>query len=519
MTAQYRRLFSGLITFTLIAALIPWAISILRTPLHSDLVWLYEGFARLISGQTMSEFIFEPNPPLSLFTYAIPYGLSSLTGLPSYLSIFVYVMGLLGAAAVIIQYLIKKMTGTDSFAPFLVTAAFVVSQSIMTTALFGERDHLIAIALVPFVLAQYALTKGIAIPKKLQWPLFLIGALVIMLKPHHGLIPFFMIVHRILHQKNMRVLRDVDFLSLTFMVLAYGVLLFFFFTDYRTIIFPDVVRLYLSSPGFNILKQTGLLLAPGLIVLLGAYCLRYKIRHGEIALLLAICAVASLIPFVVQGKGFFYHLFPALGFFVPAAFLVLAGLLEKEIGNMRLTLCFTMAALLGISYTIFPVNMKLPDYKAYRAMPLTKIVTDNCRGIPDCSFMMFNDTMGITHETAYVTGLTHGSRFPSYWFLPELRRMDYKKPGSASMLRAGYATRIAEDLERYKPQTLIIGRFDVQGASFFDFAAYWAVSRPFRDAWEQYEHAGTIEIANADYYPGTTAAEDNPVTYDLYRRR
>ena len=519
MPAQIiHRLFPAFITLTLIAILIPWAVSVLRTPLHSDLVWLYEGFVRLMSGQAMAQSIFEPNPPLSLFTYAIPYGLSALTGLPSYITIFVYVMAMLGAAAVVVKYVVTKITGPNSFAPLLVTSAFVISQSIMTTSLYGERDHLIAIALVPFVLMQYALTKGLVIPQKLQWPIFLIGAVVILLKPHHGLIPFFMIIHRMLRQNNLRFLHDADFLSLAFVTLTYVVLLFFCFVDYRVIIFPDVLRLYLPNHRADILKQTGILLIPGVIVLAVARLMRYKIRHSELTMLLAICALACLIPYVVQGKGFFYHLFPALGFFIPAAFMLLAGLLEKEIGNMRLTLTFMLAALLGLSYTIFPLNLNLPDYKAYRAMPLTKIVTDNCRGVPDCSFMMFNDTMGIIHETAYVTGLTHGSRFPSYWFLPEMRRMDYKKPGSASMLRAGYATRIAEDLEHYKPQTLVIGRFDVHDNAFFDFAAYWAVSKLFRDAWEKYEHVGTIEISYADYYPGTIAAQEKPVTYDLYRR-
>ncbi len=126
-----RRLFPAFITIALIAALVPWAVSILRTPLHSDLVWLYEGFVRLISGQTMAESIFEPNPPLSLFTYAVPYGISALTGLAPHITIFVYVMTLLAMAAAVVKYVVTKITGSESFAPFLVTAAFVISQSIV----------------------------------------------------------------------------------------------------------------------------------------------------------------------------------------------------------------------------------------------------------------------------------------------------------------------------------------------------------------------------------------------------
>lgn len=514
-----RPIFSVLATAILIAALIPWAVSILRTPLHSDLVWLYEGFARLMAGQSMAESIFEPNPPLSLFTYALPYMLSAVTGLPSFITIFAYVMTLLAMSALVVKYVVEKITGADSFAPFLVMAAFVVSQSIMTTAMMGERDHLIGIALVPFVLMQYALTRGIVIPRKLQWAVFLIGAVIILLKPHHGLIPFCMIVHRMVVQRNLRVLRDADFISLAVMVLAYGALLFFAFADYRTIIFPDVVQLYLTNYDPDIFKTIGFLIIPGIVVLGCAHILQHKISYAGLIIFLSFCACASLIPYAVQAKGFFYHLFPAFGFFTPAAFLLLACVLEKEVKASRVVTILTTAALIGIAYAVFPLNLKLPTYDDYRVMPLTRTITDNCRGVENCSFMMFNDTMGITQETAYVTGFTHASRFPSFWFLPEMRRMDFRVPGSAATLHAAYADRVGEDLARYKPQTLIIGRFDVRDNAFFDFAAYWAVSKKFRAEWEHYEHTGMMNIAYSDYYPGTIAAQDKSVAYDIYRRR
>ena len=389
----------------------------------------------------------------------------------------------------------------------------------MTTAMFGERDHLIGIALVPFVLMQYALTKNMIIPKKIQWSVFLIGALIILLKPHHGLIPFCMIVHRLIVQKNLRVFRDADFIALTVTVLSYVALLFLAFTDYRTVIFPDVVKLYLSKINPDTFKITGFLIIPGIVVLGIAHILRHKIRYADLIIFLSLCACASLIPYAVQAKGFFYHLFPAFGFFIPAAFLLLAAVLEKEIKATRMITVLTMAALIGMAYTIFPLNLKLPTYADYRVMPLTRTITDNCRGVENCSFLMFNDTMGITQETAYVTGFTHASRFPSFWFLPEMRRMDYKVPGSAAKLHAAYAERVGEDLERYKPQTLVIGRFDVRDNSFFDFAAYWAVSKKFRAEWENYQHTGMMNIAYSDYYPGTIAANDKSVAYDVYRRR
>ncbi len=519
MPLNLSRLLPALIILVLCTALLPWAVSVLRTPLHSDLVWLYEGFVRLASGQHMADSIFEPNPPLSLFTYALPFYLTALTGLPSWVTIFVYVMGMLVLGACVVRYAVARIAVTDSYTPWLVMAAYVISQSVMTTTIYGERDHLIGIVLLPFVLLQYLLNRDISVPKKLQWPVFLIGAVFILLKPHHGLIPFFMIVWRMMQKKNLRFMRDADFQALTIAVLAYGALLCFGFADYRQIIFPDVVRFYLSNVSPDIIKHTAMLLIPGFVVLALSHVLRYRIHHGALVSFLALCAILSLIPYYVQGKGFFYHLFPAFAFFSPAFFLLLTGLLEREAKNIRAAFLLSLTALIGISYAIFPLNMALPTYRDYQDKPLTKAIVENCEGAQDCRFFMFNDTMGIIHETAYVTGYTHASRFPSFWFLPKMIEMEQGMSGSADTARLAYAARVAEDLARYQPQTLVIGRFPVKGKEFFDFAAWWAVSDMFRAEWEKYEHTGTLDIAYSDYYFGTTAANDKAITYDIYRRR
>lgn len=498
-------------------ALFPWAHGLLRTPLHSDLVWLYEAFARWVGGGSMSQTIFEPNPPLSLFTYALPYALSSLTGIEAHYSIFIFVMTVLALSALASGYAVMKIARGDQTATVLIVSAIILSQTLMTNALYGERDHLVALGLIPFVLFQYGLNRGFNIPARWLWPVFMIGALLILLKPHHGLIPFLLVLDGIRRNKSLRGLLRADTVSLTVAVLSYAALLYFVFPDYMTIIFPDVWQLYLSQREEGLFKIAGLLCVPAGIILFLAIRLRYRIRHADLAILLAAAALLSLVPYYVQGKGFYYHLFPVTGFFVPALSLLLSEWLAYESKHRAVAAGLSVMALTGLVLAIFPVNKALPDYRAYRDMPLTQLVSATCEGKKACSFFMFNDSMGIVHETAYVTGVTHGSRFPSFWFLPEMLEQDRFYLGNSEILRLSYGRRIAEDLERYEPSILFIGRFPVPGQDFFDFGAYWAVSDSFRAAWERYRHDGTIEISYGDYYPGTMVKDLPPITYDVYR--
>ncbi len=515
-----RRLFPALMISMLLVALLPWAFSVLRTPPTSDLIWLYEAFTRLMNGQRLTDAIFEPNPPLSLFTYAVPYFLVQITDWSPTTSIFVYVTIMLASGAAVVKYTATRILPADYYAPWLITFTYVVSQTIMTVSMYGERDHLIGIVLVPFVLMQYALLKGKTIPVALQWSMFLVGALVILLKPHHGLIPFCMIVWRMAQRKDLSVIKDADFLSLSTMVLGYMALLFWGFGDYRTIIFPDVLALYLTDHIDDIGQQAFSLAIPGVLLGGAAYILRRHISDSALIMFLSACALASLVPYLVQGKGFFYHLFPAFGFFTPAFFLMMAAILQREIRSARMAFLLSSVSALCMAYAIFPPNMKLPTYAAYQEKPLTKIITENCHAVQDCSFFMFNDSMGIIHEISYVTGFIHASRFPSFWFLPKIVSKEQDGADTATILRLAYAARIAQDLEVYKPRTLIIGRFKnlYDDGRVFDFAAYWGVSSDFRAQWNAYAHTGTLDIANSDFHPVSASTDRDIVTYDIYRR-
>lgn len=501
-------------------ALVPWAYSLWRTPPHSDLLWLYEAFARWMWGLDMADHIFEPNPPLSLFTYAPVYFASALTGLPVGFGLLAYVLLLVGLSAWAIHIIMIRLLGNDSVLYAVpVVICFILSQTMATLALYGERDQIVALGLIPFVLLQYAGMKGHKFARGFERTIWMLGTFCILLKPHYGLLPAALIASRIWMARDIRAAFKNDFFFLVGGVGLYALLLLFVFRDYIVTIFPDVVRFYLPDREAHLGKACLAFALPLLAVLV---FIHKKMPAGIVATLAQLLlggALLGLVPYYVQGKGFYYHLLPSLSFLFMALGLVASFYLKHEVKKEHTISYLVLGAGLVLGFLFFPLNFKLPDSKAYQTFPLTAEIEKSCTGQPSCSFMMFNDNMGIVHETAYVTGYIHASRFPAYWFLPRLLDLKTSNPAAFEKSKASYAERVADDLSYYKPRLLVIGRFRIEGDDFFDFPSFWEGNTRFDEEWVHYEHQGALTLSYETYYPDTLAASEIPVTYDLYRRR
>ncbi|MBU0799383.1 MAG: hypothetical protein KKA05_00115 [Alphaproteobacteria bacterium] len=134
---------------------------------------------------------------------------------------------------------------------------------------------------------------------------------------------------------------------------------------------------------------------------------------------------------------------------------------------------------------------------------------------------MFNNNIGIMHNTALYADRPHGSRFASFWFLPGiLHKIETNAPDGATACTT-YSQMLATDFDKYKPQLLFIGRFALKKDSpeIFDFGAFFAADPTFAAQWRKYNKTGTITTTNADYYAGTALDNDNPIIFDIYERQ
>jgi hypothetical protein len=335
----------SLVFWVLFAILIlPWGWIQAQQAVHSDLLWLTEAFTRLMEGYKVSEFVYETNPPMNIFTYAIPVLLAKLTGIPVHYLLFVYTSGLIFLSATAISAILKRWPFLQQRDVLIAVAFMIIVNTLITGTQFGERDQYTGLALVPFTLMQLAITYRLPYPKALKWPVFLAGAVFILLKPHHGLIPTMLLVHRMIVQKRWLIIKDADFISLAVMTLLYIGMTCFFFQDFITVILPDVVELYFGMQDMRSTTTFALVIIYTIMVIgFFPFMIRIDQRHRSLILFFLSCAILSIIPFYVQGMSFKYHLFPAYTFTACGLGMTALGLISKILkGNAGLFLTLVL---------------------------------------------------------------------------------------------------------------------------------------------------------------------------------
>ncbi len=491
------------------------------------MLWLYESMTRIFHGGTMSDVAFETNPPLSLILYTIPVLLKEYAGLPFHITGIAQSFVVLLAGGLMLAQALKNFTFLDDSKRTILLVGFALINTVCSSIVFGERDHLIGIILPAFVLLQLSLTFNLGPTRPMHWLYFFLGAFIILLKPHYGLIPGLLLLHRVIIRKNLTALRDPDFIALTTMTLAYAATVWFFFRDYLTVILPDVLSYYVpGETGFDAVQGMGAFVAVGIALAFAAYFLIKDRSERNQYFYFIGCGLLCLIPVIVQGKWLPYHYLPSAVFFGTIAPRFLYGFLQKEFNKDSIALIMTAAAFTGLSYLAAPIDVNHARHNNYADLPLPRAITSYTDESPHKSFYLFNSDISLAQELSYYTGLKHASRFPSLWFLPALYYYDEQR--QAGTLSAEETTRLdkqinhyaemmSEDIERDKPAIIAL----IDPAYFsnnIDPTEFFKGNVAFREMWKHYKRIGEIEILDSDYY-GRAVKDTRPKIFNLYERQ
>ncbi len=493
-------------------ALYTWFSIQVQVNITADTLWLADAAGRLLRGESMSQSFYDPNPPLSMILY-IPAVLAAGTELISlHHALLVYVLLFVAGSAAATYKILRGIPGTDMATAMAGTAALIIASTVMAGGSYTERDQIIGIWLVPFVMTQLALTKGWPVPAPLRHSTLLVGAILILVKPHYGLLPTLMIAHRAIAQKRLFVCKDIDFLYLAAGVIGYGLLLFFYFPDFLHVMLPDILHLY--SADFS----KGVIYRALYYALLCIAIVLFSIMSGKISWLPYFflgCALICLIPFIVQMRGFHYHLMPAVTFFWCGTALFGKELFQRYM-SPYLALVLVTGLMTILAFFTTQSRLLLPTAAQYPLLPMAKVIAD-CEA--PCPFFVINDHIEITHQTALYTGKEWASRFPSLWFLPGIYKLEEKDPAAFAQLKDKYTRMLAEDLERYKPRYVLAGSFKLDEDLTFDLLNFTAGNAAFRKAWAAYSLVDEVTINQKNYFPHSKRFRDHKITYKIYKRR
>ncbi len=392
------------------------------SPQKDDIAWLLYVARKWLGGQRLYEDLIEVNPPLIIWIYAIPASLGGWLGVaPRLVATPFFAAMVLGSAWWTALLLRGRATLFDL--PIPVFAAIGTVLLAMPGVEFGQREHLLFAAVLPYLVLFTRELEGEPEPRSTAIAAGIVAGLGCALKPTYALA--FVLLELVGAVRGHRPLRAASIVAAATLV-AYGGIVVVFCPAFLEKAVPLALALYggTDTPCWKILSISYRLLFAEATALLvcwssaGALARRSPfLRH----LLLALTAfgVGATVVFVLQGKDWFYHRLPATEATVLALLLWCAAMLPHARVRPRLWLTapLVLAALLEFSVADFN---RLKPWVAAAIAPEQSVEVRLERLIRQehaHTYIAFSEWIALGFPVVNNTGVTWASRFDSMWAL------------------------------------------------------------------------------------------------------
>jgi hypothetical protein len=219
---------------TTLAWLVPLAVAAaavaaqLRDEANSDVSWLLTAAQRLADGRPD---YFEFNPPGATFTYLPSIWLARLSGLSPEAACDFMVAAVAALSLGLATLALGPRFTARHNAPLLATIAAVIFLVLPAFA-FGEREHLGAMLLLPWIAVVAARLEGSTPPVWLRACAGIAGGLCIVIKPHFALGVGVLAVIALWHQRAWRSVFCAENIAAAAVLVVYGAVLWLAFPNY-----------------------------------------------------------------------------------------------------------------------------------------------------------------------------------------------------------------------------------------------------------------------------------------------
>jgi hypothetical protein len=452
------------------------------TAMNWDCSALLFGGQMLLEGKVPYVDFYELNPPLVIYLQVIPVFLNRLIPIPLPLLFNLGVLGLATAAWWLIRTLLPRArTVSPTTASCVALAPVAISLTLFSqehwyAGDFGQREHLFALLALPYLIVRWFRWEGWRVSSVEGALIGLATGVVACLKPFFLLAIALPEIAWYVRHRRFRPLLHADVLAAAAFAAAYAIHFFLLPQAMREAYFHRWVPLIVHGYGAYDVPLTSLLTFPGLLFALAASVAPGLIRPGQtssawrLTLPLALATLTGAMGFVIQHKGWEYHLLPAM-----TGALAIAFLMASELTALgRRSRVSPLGSLLGVGSLVvgFALTILAGALLLYRGAPAPSY-TDFHRAIIKLSQpnerVLFIDTSTLPqHPTLMQVGRRPGSRYYGEVFtLPMLyagvrarenepfpyRRREQMPPEEARMLHD-----LVEDVHNLKPRLIFIPR-------------------------------------------------------------
>jgi hypothetical protein len=485
---------SKFLLFSLILLFLPWLAyqPFMRMP--GDAAWLLTAAQHILAGHAMTTHFFDSNPPMSYIIY-IPAALLTQLGITAWSAVNIYTFVLIGVSALLIFKILQRWKGLDKEAALVLLVSWLAAVTICSQSEFGQKDHFIAITLLPFLLAQYAMTEkqpNDGITKTA----IILGVPFILIKPHFGLLAVANLAYRFYRERRSSIIFDFDFVCLAAGVITYVAAVYFYFPDFLSLALPFTIAFYVSG---SFVPVNACLIGGALLCACLGVVSYFSPSNKAMKFFLCVMGFLAVFAFWAQNKGFSTQLLPALSLLIPAI------ALQYDVFNRKRAAGATFAVIL-LAYAVF--GFRIQTHDDYRASSFAQLVREYAQ---DDSYFIEVTSTSTAYTISLYEGIPIASRFPSLWFMPRLIEQRDTEDGKRYKKITG--DMIAEDFATRKPK-LVLAYAD--RSSFYEF---FADNPEFQEEWRHYRKQGRQYTLDQSQYSTFAPKYEIPTaTYDIFVR-
>jgi putative flippase GtrA len=457
--------------------------------LNHDSSWYLVATRSWLAGAQLYSDIMEINPPMAFFLTLPAIGLADLLGIDDTRAFILYVVLLAGLSLGVSVDLLRRAEGLSDAQRWVLLAGAVVALLVVPFSDFGQREQLMVILILPYVLAAALAPRKLRLPGALAIAIALAAGVGLALKPHFLAAPILLTLAIAWQERSWRPLIAPANLIIGAVCAAYALVVWLGFPDYFAVIIPLGQATY-GAYGAGLLPS---LLSP--ILLVAPIALLLAISSSPtgadrlVTIRFAAVAAAFALAYAVQAKGWPYQLIPL------AAFLVM-------------TLAWSVAtSSKGRAVALSPVSLALASivaltvvggpYQNLAAAAFRPVVERHGEGVP---VLVLSSNVSAAFPMVNETRAVWTSRYPAQWIVPgavqRLREEKCAEPEACSDIREALAfarSTAVEDFLQGEPTIVFVDQRQDKsyfGGVPFDYLDWLGHDPRFAAAFAGYRRMG-----------------------------
>ena len=407
--------------------------------LNVDSTWILYTSEQMLQGKKLYIDMVEVNPPLIFIYSLLAIIISKLTAISYASSYIILVIFLIFISLYLCFKILKKLSLEENFTRFYLYALIVIL-TLATCHVFGEREHLLLIFILPYILFSMHKDK-LQINKLLLFTIIIFASLGLNLKPHFFLIFIAVELCLIFHHKKLFYFLRWDFFLLILSGLIYTLIIYIFFPQFFSFALPLALKTYMDLFNKSYLE---LILNYEFFIFFFIslfFIIFTKNRFSLDNKILIVSIIVTLIIYFIQQKGWFYHRLPFFS-------LTILFLVNLMIFHLKKDLRLYASAFLPIILSIIVINSTANQTILFE---LKEIINN----LPKNSKIHILSTDIARGQVLLKKNQIWSSRFGALGILPYVLHTNDKK------VKEYLFNSIYEDLVKYQPDTIIFcGKFD-----------------------------------------------------------